>query len=93
MHVKTTHSAEDYVKLYLQKVVGLHGVPVFIISNRGVQFSAQFWKLFQKGLGLKVNLSNTFHFLTDGKANRTIHTFEATLRYYVIDFKVNEMIT
>ena len=29
--VNTTYSAEDYVKLYLQEVVRLHGVPVSII--------------------------------------------------------------
>ncbi|WMV23979.1 hypothetical protein MTR67_017364 [Solanum verrucosum] len=40
--VKTTHSAEDYAKLYVQEVVRLHGVPVSIISARG----AQFWKSF-----------------------------------------------
>ncbi|WMV54654.1 hypothetical protein MTR67_048039 [Solanum verrucosum] len=49
--VKITHSAEDYAKLYLQEVVRLHRVPVSIISDRGAQFTAQFWKSFQKGLG------------------------------------------
>ncbi|WMV59027.1 hypothetical protein MTR67_052412 [Solanum verrucosum] len=38
--VKTTHSAEDYAKLYLQEVVRLHGVPVYIISDIGAQFTA-----------------------------------------------------
>ncbi|WMV32150.1 hypothetical protein MTR67_025535 [Solanum verrucosum] len=51
--VKTTHSTEDYAKLYIQEVVRLHGVPVSIISNRGAQFTAQFWKSFHKGLGSK----------------------------------------
>ncbi|KAH0636311.1 hypothetical protein KY290_036738 [Solanum tuberosum] len=32
--IKTTHSTEDYAKLYLQEVVRLHGVPVSIISDR-----------------------------------------------------------
>ncbi|KAH0706733.1 hypothetical protein KY289_011809 [Solanum tuberosum] len=54
--IKTTHSAEDYAKLYLQEVVRFHGVPVSIISDRGAQFTAQFWKSFQKSLGSKVNL-------------------------------------
>ncbi|WMV24236.1 hypothetical protein MTR67_017621 [Solanum verrucosum] len=51
--VKTTYSAEDYVRLYIQEIVRLHGVPVSIISDRGVQFTTQFWKSFQKGLGSK----------------------------------------
>ena len=59
--VKTTHSAEDYANLYILEVVRVHGVIVLIISDRGAQFTAQFWKSFQKGLGSKVNLSTTFH--------------------------------
>ncbi|WMV45269.1 hypothetical protein MTR67_038654 [Solanum verrucosum] len=87
--VKTTHSAKDYAKLYLQEVVRLHGVPVLIISDRGVQFTAHFWMSFQKGLGSKVNLSIAFHPQTDGQAEHTILTLEDMLRFYVIDFKGN----
>ncbi|WMV47322.1 hypothetical protein MTR67_040707 [Solanum verrucosum] len=86
---KTTHSVEDYVKLYLQEVVRLHGVPVSIISDRGAQFTAQFWKSFQKGLGSKVNLSTAFHPQIDGQAERTIQTLEDMLRACVIDFNDN----
>jgi len=86
--VKTTHSAEDYAKLYFQEVVRLHGVPVSIISDR-VSFTAQFWKSFQKGLGSNVNLSTAFHPETDGQAERTIQTLEDMLRACVISFKGN----
>ncbi|WMV30554.1 hypothetical protein MTR67_023939, partial [Solanum verrucosum] len=34
--------------------------------DQGAQFTAQFWKSFQKGLGSKVNLSTAFHPQTDG---------------------------
>ncbi|WMV23870.1 hypothetical protein MTR67_017255 [Solanum verrucosum] len=87
--VKTTHSTEDYAKLYIQEVVRLHGVPVSIISYRGAQFTAQFWKSFQKVLGSKVNLSTVFHPQTDGQAECTIQTLEDMLRACVIDFKSN----
>lgn len=53
--VRTTYLAEDYAKLYIQEVVRLDGVPVSIISDRGAQFTTQFWKSFKKGLGSKVN--------------------------------------
>ena len=33
--IKTTHSAKDYAKLYIQEVLRLHGVPVLIISDNG----------------------------------------------------------
>ena len=87
--VKVSYSAEDYAKLYLQEVVRLHGVLVSNISDRGAQFTAQFWKSFQKGLGSKVNLSTAFHPQTDGQAERTIQTLEDMLRACVIDFKGN----
>ena len=84
--VKTTYSAEDYVKLFINEIVRLHGVSLSIISDRGPQFTSHFWKSFQKGLGTQVNLSTTFHPQTDGQAERTIHTLEDMLRACVIDF-------
>nr|AAT39297.2 Gag-pol protein, putative [Solanum demissum] len=87
--VRTTNIAEDYAKLYVQEIVRLHGIPISIISDRGAQFTAQFWKSFKKGLGSKVNLSTAFYPQTDGQAERTIHTLEDMLRACVIDFKGN----
>ena len=46
--VKTTYSAEDYAKLYLTKIVRLHGVLLSIILDRGHQFTSHFWKSFEK---------------------------------------------
>ena len=70
--VMTTYSAEDYAGLYVREIVRLHGVPTSIISDGGAQFIANFWRLFQKGLGTQVNLSTTFHPQNDGQAERTI---------------------
>ncbi|XP_075074809.1 uncharacterized protein LOC107770622 [Nicotiana tabacum] len=42
--VKTTYSAEDYASLYIKEIVRLHGVPFSIISDRGVQFTTNFWR-------------------------------------------------
>lgn len=39
-----------------------------LFSGRGAQFTAKFYKSFQKSLGLKVNHSTTFHPQTDGKS-------------------------
>lgn len=59
--VRTTYSAEHYARLYIKEIVRLHGVSVSIISDRGAQFTANFWRFFQKGLGTQVNLSTIFH--------------------------------
>ncbi|XP_075096287.1 uncharacterized protein LOC142174398 [Nicotiana tabacum] len=42
--VGTTYSAEDYASLYIKEIVRLHGVPFSIISDRGAQFTANFWR-------------------------------------------------
>ena len=65
----------------------LHGAPTSIISDRGAQFTANFWRSFQKGLGTQVNLSTTFHPQSDGQAERTIQTLEDMLQACIIDFK------
>ena len=70
-------------------MVRLHGVLVSIISDRGAQFTAQFWRYFQKGLGSKVNLSTSFHPQIDGKTEHTIQTLEYMFIACVIDFKGN----
>ena len=58
--VRTTYSAEDYARLYAMEIVRLHGVPKSIISDRGAQFTGNFWRSFQKGLGTQVNLTQHF---------------------------------
>ena len=65
--IKVSYLVEDYAKLYLREMVKLHGVPLSIISDRGTQFTSQFWKSFQKGLGTRVKLSMANHPLKDDK--------------------------
>ncbi|WMV50175.1 hypothetical protein MTR67_043560, partial [Solanum verrucosum] len=55
------YAAKYYAKLCLKEIVRLDGVPLSIISDTGTQFTSQFWKSFQKGVGTKVKLSTTFH--------------------------------
>ncbi|WMV09040.1 hypothetical protein MTR67_002425 [Solanum verrucosum] len=85
--VKSSSTAEEYAKIYVREVFRLHGTPLFIISDRGAQFTALFWRSFLKSLGTHVNLSTTFHPQTNGQAERTIQTLKYMLRAYVLDFK------
>ena len=57
----TSYTDEDYARLYIRELVRLHGVPLSIISDRGTQFTSQFWRAFQKGLGTQIHLSSTFY--------------------------------
>ena len=84
--VQTTFIAEQLAQIYTREIVRLHGVPISIISDRGSQFTAQFWQSFQKALGTKVELSTAFHPQTDGQSERVIQILEDMLRACAIDF-------
>ncbi|XP_015161561.1 uncharacterized protein [Solanum tuberosum] len=84
--VKTTFTAEDYTGLYIREIFRLHGIPISIILDQGAQFTANFWKSFQKRLGTQVNLSTALHPQTDGQAEHIILTLEDMLRACILDF-------
>ncbi|XP_070050566.1 uncharacterized protein [Nicotiana tomentosiformis] len=81
---------ERLARIYIQKIVRLHGVPVSINSDRGPQFTSHFWRAVQSKLGTWVELSTTFHSQTDGQSERTIQILEDILRACVIDFAVKD---
>jgi len=45
--VGTNYSSEQLAGIYIRDIVCLHGVPVSIISDRGTQFTSQFWRAVQ----------------------------------------------
>ena len=87
--INSTYSVEDYVGTFIDEIVCHRGIPLWIISDKGAQFTSRFWRPFKEGLGTNVKLSTIFHPQTDGQAERTIQTFEDMLRAYIIDFKGN----
>ena len=42
--VNTRYSARKYAKLYFDRIVTLHGVPLTIVSDRGSVFVSYFWE-------------------------------------------------
>ncbi|KAF3670557.1 hypothetical protein FXO37_08490 [Capsicum annuum] len=67
-----TFSAEIIAQIYVQEIVCLYGVPVFIKSDCGSVFTLRFGREFQEKLGTRVDLSTTFHPQTDGQSKQTI---------------------
>ena len=63
--VKVTYNAEKLAKLYISKIVRLHGVPLPIVSDRGTQFTSMFWRTLHAELGTRLDLSTAFHPQTD----------------------------
>jgi hypothetical protein len=44
--VRTTYGGEKSLKLYIENIEKLHGVPSRIVSDRGTQFTSRFWEKF-----------------------------------------------
>ena len=84
--VKMSYNAEKLPKLDISEIVRLHGVPLYIISDRGTQFTSKFWRTLHANLGTRLDLSTTFHPQTDGHSKRTIQVLEDMLRACVIEF-------
>jgi len=59
--VKTTHKTTNIAKIYMKKVVRLHGVPKAIVLDRYPNFISNFWKGLFKGFGTNINLSTMYH--------------------------------
>ncbi|GKB54339.1 putative reverse transcriptase domain-containing protein [Tanacetum coccineum] len=77
---------DKLARLYLNRIVARHGIPVSIICDHDGRFTSNFWKSFQKALGTDISMSTAYHPETDGQSERTIQTLEDMLRACVIDF-------
>ncbi|GKB04369.1 putative reverse transcriptase domain-containing protein, partial [Tanacetum coccineum] len=83
---RETYSMETLTRLYIKEIVSWHGVPISIISDCDNHFTCRFWQSMQSALGTQLDMSTTYHPVTDGKSERTIQTLEDMLRACVIDF-------
>ena len=78
---------DKLAQLYVEKIVRLHVVPIFIVSDRDPRFTSRFWSSLQDAMGTRLHFSIAFHPQTDGQSERTIQTLEDMLRACVIEFK------
>jgi hypothetical protein len=84
--VKTDSPVTIYAQLYIARILGLHGVPKTIVSDRGPQFVAKFWEALHKSLGTKLLHSSAYHPQTSGQTERVNQILEDMLRACVLDF-------
>ncbi|GKB30532.1 putative reverse transcriptase domain-containing protein [Tanacetum coccineum] len=52
---------DKLTRLYLKEVVTRHGILVSIICDRDGRFTSNFWRLFQKALGTRLDMSTAYH--------------------------------
>ena len=64
--VRTDYKGNKLAQLYIDNILRLHGVPSQIVSDRGTQFIAQFWKSLHKALGTRLYYNSAYHPQTDG---------------------------
>nr|GEV73717.1 retrovirus-related Pol polyprotein from transposon 297 family [Tanacetum cinerariifolium] len=86
LSIRENDLLDKLARLYLNKIVARHGIPVSIICDRDGRFISNFWRSFQKALGTDISMSTAYHPETDGQSERTIQTLEDMLRACVIDF-------
>jgi hypothetical protein len=60
IRVKTQHRTERLAKLYVEHILRLHGAPKSIVSDRGPQFVAKFWRSFHKLMGTTLSYCTAF---------------------------------
>ena len=80
---QTTCTAADLAELFVQRVWSWHGLPFSIISDRGPQFAAEFWKALCARLLIDPLLSTAYHPETDGQTERMNASMEQYIRSYI----------
>jgi transposase InsO family protein len=75
-----------YAKLYIARILSLHGVPKTIVSDRGPQFVSKFWEELHKALDTKLLHSSAYHPQTSGKTERVNQILEDMLRACALEF-------
>jgi hypothetical protein len=84
--VDARYTATQYAKLYFDRIITLHGVPLTIVSDRGSVFMSCFWTQLQKYLGTSLLRSSAYHQQTDSQTERVNQVLEDMLRACVISF-------
>jgi len=75
-------TAEKTAELMLQWIYRIHGLPDFIVSDRGPQFTFILWKSLCKRLGINLRLFTAYHSQTDGQSERVNQNVERYLRFF-----------
>jgi protoheme ferro-lyase len=65
--VHTNYKVEKYAKLYIARMLCLHGVPKSVISSKGPRFVTHFQEQLHASLGTHLIHSSAYHSQIDGQ--------------------------
>ena len=80
---KKTITSEQAAELFKRYVFRYHGMPKRIISDRGPQFTANFWKEVWRLTGTSLSFTAPYHPQSNSQTERYNRTFEEGLRSFV----------
>jgi len=82
IHCHKVDDASNIAKLFMRKVVKLHGIPRTVVSDQNPKFISHFWRTLWERLRTKLNFSTSCHPQTDGQTvvvNRSLSTMLRTV--------------
>ncbi|KAL3153599.1 hypothetical protein ABBQ32_14155 [Trebouxia sp. C0010 RCD-2024] len=75
--------AEEFAQILMTNIFRLHGVPVFLVSDRDKLLTSKFFARVSELLGVEQRMSTASHPQTDGQTERANKTLEDMLRHFV----------
>jgi hypothetical protein len=79
----TSDGAVQLANTTLRTIIGPHGMPKNLVSDRDPRITAKFWKELSRLMGTELSLSSAHHPQSDGQSEREIQTVITALRGYV----------
>ena len=80
---RTSDGSVQLANTVLRTIIGPHGMPKSMVSDRDPRITAKFWRELSRLLGTELNLSTAQHAQSDGQSEREIQTLVTALRSYV----------
>lgn len=80
---RTSDGSVQLANTTLRTIIGPHGMPKSMVSDRDPRITARFWRELSRVLGSEVNLTTAYHPQADGQSEREIQTLVTALRSYV----------
>jgi len=68
---------------FINHIFSLHGFPDSIVSDRGMQFTSDFWNRLCELFNIKLSFSTSNHPQTDGQTERVNWILEQYLRCFI----------